>query len=1338
MDFVVSCLWCFIYTIDELLYQADIGVLYFCEIQHSILLISDLIILNFVAKPHIMETQKNINLKVIGYDKEYRQFKVEYEGQEYAVRQTGQEIPDYLRCRIVQSNNEVEITPEVENYFHSGAIRRFTVKSDMSESDGIYELIDESGFIVYLYGAENYKFFKGKQLLCRVISTEGVRPHVMLYDKDTKVTGSAFSVSKDYVKGLLFKDNEWDADSLADLILYDGMDDPFDVKCYEWVISQTSQMQINGCLEEFLFDVRRCCKTLIEKSDLLCRCSYDEIPVLLDRITMIIEHTGYVRTALTTIAEGTEEEYVTELLDKLKSSGFLYHPTKQFCVTTYLFRMKPELMNGMIEQLFDVIRSRDIAHWRKEPFRSELIKQLDTYIKRNDLETGKQPDNSELFYKGFQALALQLLLANDEEDLIDVSLNRSMMCRYASHLQFANKKRMADMSLNSLLDLFKSDLKYGLADTGTPDKLYYRMDNWGRNQDVDRRKRAVYRSKDLLLAIEDGKICLSPDVKSDLKPALYDDIPLWKGINILLEKQYAQPPYKAKGSDLMALNEKLWKKVEENLFETARIVVKKEVKVRTIPEVGEYVLAYVYKQNEDDKNLFHCRIADEEKGFIGEGLINVRGEEGGAGIVTYFPDPSIENFMDENGLPHLLEMIVSERTEDDICIMDMKQIISKSLEEDKPDYILDCEVGRVLSESTLLAVSNEGYSVFVAYNENEVYLTAGDHIRVTLKEGKKWVQNGFLQAEYYAKSDVRFTINEAFERLINEFSAGGYEAVTDESENEVILEKSHVAELLNIIDIVASVEEDNHISYNYLGFASVISRMIGNEERARYYKGQMAVSQMLHRFAVTNDVDDDKLQELHTVNKDLLSSNYNLRHQFYRLYAVSLMGGGDNDWLLKMANEESDENLRKLASLVYSYNVLVQSGIDATDVKQAIKELLKLKGRDAYFKTYAVGEGVDVEFKSSIVYPPNAMRPDIEKQTFNIMKEICAFLNHKGGVLYLGVNDQGGGEGLEEDMKHEFFRDSRDKYDNYVRNQIVAQLGQEASHCIEGHYDDDARGRDIYILEIQPCEHPVKLAGNYYQRQGSSSRKVDKDYLQTFLKNRSAEYRLLMKERGVELTDDVPVLAIESVSAKDLVPVKPSVVTDKIATSILRCNVLHEYDEGYEFVEAYIHLGKGHKYLIERQDNYQEANYMLTLAVHNAELDGYLILVYEDATIVKVPMNRILDKEENKEYSRYNGARVIFACPARKDDVLYQAYEYRGETYYRLQDVSSIEEYNIGDPGDMLFDVAFDAILKTDIIPFEMKENLPKTITDRKRIGFTLAKKEGKKSYGILQLLGLA
>ena len=78
-----------------------------------------------------------------------------------------------------------------------------------------------------------------------------------------------------------------------------------------------------------------------------------------------------------------------------------------------------------------------------------------------------------------------------------------------------------------------------MGDTATPDKFYYHMDNWGRNQDIDRRKKAVYRSKDLVLSIEDGKITLAPDVKMDLKSALYEDVPFWRGIDVRVEKQYA-------------------------------------------------------------------------------------------------------------------------------------------------------------------------------------------------------------------------------------------------------------------------------------------------------------------------------------------------------------------------------------------------------------------------------------------------------------------------------------------------------------------------------------------------------------------------------------------------------------------------------------------------------------------------------------------------------------------------------------------------------------------------------------------------------------------------------
>ena len=1302
-----------------------------------------------------METLKNQRLRVVEYDPEAKQFKVEFENKEYTVRQTGQEVPEFLNCRVTQNDQEVEVTREIEEYFHAGAVRRFTVRSDMRESAGVYELVDDCGFVVYLYGAEQYSFFKGKELLCNVVTTEGIRPYVVLRER-LEVTGTAFSISKEYLKTLL-KERTWDVDALCDLILYDGMNDPFDVKCYGWVTAQTSLYKDQEELENFLKDVRGCCMDALEKTELLRKCSQDEVGVLLDRMTLVIEHLGYAKTALETIAKGEEENYIEDIFTKLKNSGILYHPTKHFCIATYLFRNNPNLMKSKIGELFDVVRSHDLKHWKKEPFRIELIKQLEAFVKVNDADISESPDNQDLYYLGFQALAIQLLLAHNEEDLIDVPLNRSMMYRYASHFAYANRRRMADMSLNALQGLYSKKAAYSLNDTESLEKLYFCVDNWGRSQEIDRNRKAIYRSKDLVLRVESDKITIAPDVDLDLRSALYDDVKLWHGIDVLLEKQYAATPYRQKGSDLMQLNSKLWTNVERSLFNTGRVVKKVERKYKTLPEAGDFVWAYVYKQDENDGNKFYCRIDDED--FVGEGYIYVRTDDAQTGIVNFNVDPVIGNFMDEEGNPYLLEMKVVGKTDDEVCIMDMKEVIRDYLSAEKPNFHLDCKLVRQTSDSTFIAATNDCMPVYMSFSPKENYLVAGDHVKVLLRDGNKWFSNGFIQGKYSCKSEERYTANEAFATLIRKMSDGVFRMdVTDPAQNEVMLDRSQVVELMNIIDEIASVEKDNHVCYNYLGFAKMISKMIGDEDRATYYEGLMEVAQMLHKFAVTNVVDNEQLANLQDVRKEQLKTNYNLRYQYNTLKAVGYMGGMNDDWLLYLSTSAPDEQQRKLASLVYSYNVLNEAGLSTDELKKTIKEHLNLKGRDAYFKVYEMPEGEEVEFKTSIVYAAGSMKEDLEKQTKKIMKEISAFLNHKGGTLYLGVNDQGGGQGLEEDMRHKLFNDSRDKYDNYVRNKIVEYLGSEASHCIKARFDDDARGRDIYILSIDPCPNPVKFEGKYYQRQGSQCRQVDKDYLKTFLQNRSGEYRQLMLERG-EMMPDAEAHAQVDETQSGVIPAavqtgesspaeNPVEWTPSIKTGTQRCNLLHEYeyemlgnndgaaDDEYT-VQSYIHLMHNSKYMIEHNDSYQEMDHMLTLAVHPSEVHGYLLLVYEDGKVAKVPMNRILDKEELKPYIRHADVPLRFACPVNKNDVLFATYEYKGETYYRLQDVSTFMETNIGDPGQEIFDVPFEAMVMTDVIPERKVHELPKRITDRKRLGSPTSKKEGAAIYAAVKKLGL-
>jgi len=71
---------------------------------------------------------------------------------------------------------------------------------------------------------------------------------------------------------------------------------------------------------------------------------------------------------------------------------------------------------------------------------------------------------------------------------------------------------------------------------------------------------------------------------------------------------------------------------------------------------------------------------------------------------------------------------------------------------------------------------------------------------------------------------------------------------------------------------------------------------------------------------------------------------------------------------------------------------------------------------------YGLGEGNEVEFKSSYVMRNDGRGPDLDYQgRGQVFEAVCGFLNADGGVLFLGVNDSGDpiatpGRGLDGDM----------------------------------------------------------------------------------------------------------------------------------------------------------------------------------------------------------------------------------------------------------------------------------------------------------------------------------
>ncbi len=105
---------------------------------------------------------------------------------------------------------------------------------------------------------------------------------------------------------------------------------------------------------------------------------------------------------------------------------------------------------------------------------------------------------------------------------------------------------------------------------------------------------------------------------------------------------------------------------------------------------------------------------------------------------------------------------------------------------------------------------------------------------------------------------------------------------------------------------------------------------------------------------------------------------------------------------------------------------------DVVSVKPNIvrRRVCHLLGVEDAFRTsgarvtgkYGLGEGNEVEFKSSYVMRNDGRGPDLEYQgRGQVFEAVCGFLNANGGVLFLGVNDSGDpitmpGRGLDADM----------------------------------------------------------------------------------------------------------------------------------------------------------------------------------------------------------------------------------------------------------------------------------------------------------------------------------
>ncbi|MGM9713264.1 MAG: helix-turn-helix domain-containing protein [Prevotella sp.] len=1188
---------------------------------------------------------------------------------------------------------------------------------------GNYCELQDGQTVTYLQNTGNMRLVKGRTLHCKILSVSGPHPKVELLDYsdiDHKEKMIDDKVLTDILKEMGVA---WSVRDFIKLVLTDDNDLSFDRHCHQWIQNLIEKQQD-------LCTIKSDCKNILEMSGLLDSSSLTEREMYQERLTTIIELLGYYILAKDMLADRPDEpernaqEFIDSLLVRLKKSGYVYHPRKAFNILSSLFVLTPSLMSGNIERMFSVIKERDISQWKKEPFRTALLQVLELYVAGNEREIDKTKDNTMLLYNTIQALSIQLLLhdANaGDTDIIDYRLNASRLCTLVSYASMSNQIEIVNLALYNLVSSRYELPAYNL-DTVGCDRFNFFVSNKAASVKEKIDTISTFTHNNVRLTVSDSGITLG-STAGNVRGVLPSRLSLWNNLQIMLDSKLENDDDLPKKG--IERYKTLWTDIERDLFESGM----SENNARTTKKsrkLYDRVEVSVIRQDTADPKKFYCTIED---GSGDEAYIYIED------IVPYnVQSPSVRHFISEKGNRLVFEAIISEIEDGEyhISMSDYVKAWAETYYYDDEDIICFVAKNQTRNSGFLPGVTTEGISVTIKGLEDISGLKAGDVITARLMGSSSG--SFHIEAKAGSLASQFFNLNESFHILMEDFAirektpaAGGAEADVD---TDRILDTSYVRQLIYIIDRIATLDNDDNEyikAYNYLGFARMLSLLIGWEEQAAYYKGRMDIILMLHYFAINDRIDEESVIQMESMNADLFSSNVVLQNRFRQLQLVSYIGKAEHNGDLWEATNDADESVSELASLVLSYNFMSATNMysQATDVQNRIKETLRLKGYESGLKLYGTGiEDKTTEYKTSIVYLADKTVdvPNMQEQMKVILAVINSFLNTDGGTLYIGVNDSGMGVGLESDLSYKEFKGDRDEYARSITDAVVEAFGKVVATLVDVRFDPDNE-KPVCIVKVSPYKDGVQYNGMWYVRIGSTKRSLSKAEFNHY---NTTERVFTTHTKPAAAPTPTPPSAPAEVRGEGGEPSrepKPVTVTatapvENIPTSEIRFNVYEEYDPEFRPTIAYLQfLDKG-KFRKVTEYNWEPG--LLTLAVYDEDADGYLVLAYDNGYVAKVPMDEILRFDDRTTYSRYSDANLIFASIAHDDDALMSVTEEgkgaAGRTMLRIDSLTGIEEAKLGDYGGRFYNEGLARrVIQIDIIPCEMKDIFVNVLDKDKR-----------------------
>lgn len=233
-----------------------------------------------------------------------------------------------------------------------------------------------------------------------------------------------------------------------------------------------------------------------------------------------------------------------------------------------------------------------------------------------------------------------------------------------------------------------------------------------------------------------------------------------------------------------------------------------------------------------------------------------------------------------------------------------------------------------------------------------------------------------------------------------------------------------VKEYCRTLNILQRHEVNPMMRYRMICTIRILCNLMNNQADDRYFAYIGQYLKTLIRFAKAeqdewkiinpiNAPDDLKDEEAVTHGRDIL----NILSCFARGYE-------ETNSTLDAYIDADNEMLSTTASLVQSYNRLSNILEDKTlrgIKKQILNHLSVVIEGDSTLELSSELEGIYgeedemKEFKTSFFEAPSNAKE--QRQYHNIFRSVCAMMNNRGGVVYLGVNDNGVPVGIKNDLE---------------------------------------------------------------------------------------------------------------------------------------------------------------------------------------------------------------------------------------------------------------------------------------------------------------------------------